>query len=179
MTIKHTPEPWGFHQDASGDVFISSVETSFHIAEVGSEDDETVIPDALRIVACVNACRGLPTDELEQKGLAAAVGTQLLAADDRAEGQEREIRRLVSIAADAENQLADALNQRDELLSLAERLVQWDIDYPVDCDNGYAGLKALDELIRDNKATIVKIKGEHSQQPNALLDDVYVAGGAA
>ncbi|MFM5223934.1 hypothetical protein ACET93_01825 [Aeromonas veronii] len=71
------------------------------------------------------------------------------------------------------------VEQRDELLSLAERLVQWDIDYPVNCDNGYAGLKALDELIRDNKAAIVKIKGEHSQQPNALLDDVYVKGGAA
>ncbi|HHQ4739158.1 hypothetical protein ACK37G_15185 [Aeromonas veronii] len=83
MTIKHTPEPWGFHQDASGDVFISSAETSFHIAEVGSEDDETVIPDARRIVACVNACRGLPTDELEQKGLVAAVGTQLLDADQQ------------------------------------------------------------------------------------------------
>ncbi|MFQ2180205.1 hypothetical protein ACK33W_02745 [Aeromonas veronii] len=83
MTIKHTPEPWGFHQDASGDVFISSAETSFHIAEVGSEDDETVIPDARRIVACVNACHGLPTDELEQKGLVAAVGTQLLDADQQ------------------------------------------------------------------------------------------------
>ena len=81
MTIKHTPEPWRVHQDASGDVFISSAETSFHIAEIGSEDDEAVIPDARRIVACVNACRGLPTDELEQKGLVAAVGTQLLEAD--------------------------------------------------------------------------------------------------
>ena len=75
---KHTPEPWQAHQDASGDVFISSAATSFHIAEIGSEDDDTAIPDARRIVACVNACRGLPTDELEQKGLVAAVGTQLL-----------------------------------------------------------------------------------------------------
>lgn len=122
MTIKHTPEPWGFHQDASGDVFISSAETSFHIAEVGSEDDETVIPDARRIVACVNACRGLPTDELEQNGLVAAVGTQLLKADDRAEGQEREIHRLANVAANAENQLADALNQRDELLAALEEV---------------------------------------------------------
>lgn len=81
MTIKHTPEPWQVHQDASGDVFISSAETSFHIAEIGSEDDEAVIPDARRIAACVNACRGLPTEELEQKGLVAAVGTQLLEAD--------------------------------------------------------------------------------------------------
>lgn len=185
MTVKHTPEPWVIdeREELSTNFYSDDVTGSV----IGGCPAYNLAPrplaerqaNARRIVACVNACRGLPTDELEQKGLVAAVGTQLLAADDRAEGQEREIRRLVSIAADAENQLADALNQRDELLSLAERLVQWDIDYPVDCDNGYAGLKALDELIRDNKAAIVKIKGEHSQQPNALLDDVFVAGGAA
>ena len=62
--IKHTPEPWAAYQDASGDVFISSAETSFHIAEVGSEDDETVIPDANRIVACVNACAGISNEML-------------------------------------------------------------------------------------------------------------------
>lgn len=122
MTIKHTPEPWQVHQDASGDVFISSAETSFHIAEIGSEDDEAVIPDARRIVVCVNACRGLPTDELEQKGLVAAVGTQLLAADDRAEGQDREIRKLARTTADAENKLADVLDQRDELLAVLKKL---------------------------------------------------------
>lgn len=97
MTIKHTPEPWQVHQDASGDVFVSSAKTSFHIAEIGSEDDEAVIPDARRIVACVNACRGLPTDELEQKGLIAAVGTQLLEADQ----------------------------QRDELLAALAAVIEW------------------------------------------------------
>lgn len=54
------------------------------------------------------------------KGLVAAVGTQLLAADDRTEGQEREIRKLARTTADAENKLADALNQRDELLAALE-----------------------------------------------------------
>ncbi|WP_324042688.1 hypothetical protein [Aeromonas caviae] len=34
--------------------------------------------DAKRLAACWNACHGLPTDELEQKGLACAFGTQLL-----------------------------------------------------------------------------------------------------
>lgn len=183
---QHANEPWSAVEVTKDEDQLIKIHASngANIARLWIDVDDKHFSDeqrenARRIVACVNACRGLPTDELEHKGLVAAVGTQLLAADDRAEGQEREIRRLVSIAADAENQLADALNQRDELLSLAERLVQWDIDYPVDCDNGYAGLKALDELIRDNKAAIVKIKGEHSQQPNALLDDVYVAGGAA
>ncbi|MEV3812334.1 hypothetical protein [Aeromonas allosaccharophila] len=36
------------------------------------------VADARRLVACWNACHGLPTDELEQKGLMCAVGTQLL-----------------------------------------------------------------------------------------------------
>lgn len=39
--------------------------------------------NARRIVACVNACRGLPTDELEQKWFLAAVGTLLLEADQQ------------------------------------------------------------------------------------------------
>ncbi|MGS3142156.1 hypothetical protein ACB274_06105 [Aeromonas sanarellii] len=34
--------------------------------------------NARRMVACWNACHGLPTDELEQKGLVAAVGNQML-----------------------------------------------------------------------------------------------------
>jgi hypothetical protein len=34
--------------------------------------------DAKRLVACWNACHGLPTDELEQSGLACAFGNQLL-----------------------------------------------------------------------------------------------------
>jgi len=62
MTQKHTPEPWGVFQDASGDVFVSSKETSFHICEVGSEDDDSVIHDARRIVACVNAMIGIGDD---------------------------------------------------------------------------------------------------------------------
>lgn len=37
--------------------------------------------NARRIVACWNACLGLPTDELEQRGLASAFGNQLLHAE--------------------------------------------------------------------------------------------------
>lgn len=43
-----------------------------------------VKPDVRRrIVACVNACRGLPTDELELNGLVSAVGNQLLDVEQR------------------------------------------------------------------------------------------------
>lgn len=151
MTIKHTPEPWQVHQDASGDVFVSSAKTSFHIAEIGSEDDEVVIPDARRIVACVNACHGLPTEELEQKGLVAAVGTQLL----------------------------DVEQQRDELLAALAAVIEWfdmEADHSIEPDF-MKRVEACGKSENMARAAIVKIKGEHSQQPNALLDDVYVAGG--
>lgn len=118
---KHTPEPW-----VRGDRLLDIVSSKGNlVARLAGTVGKCEIEDAnlRRIVACVNACRGLPTDELEQKGLVAAVGTQLLASDDRAEGQEREIRKLARTTADAENKLADVLNQCDELLAALEIIV--------------------------------------------------------
>ncbi|MGL6378237.1 hypothetical protein [Aeromonas hydrophila] len=123
--------------------------------------------NARRIVACANACRGLPTDELEQKGLVAAVGSQLLKADDRAECQEREIRRLASLAANAENQLADALNQHDELLAALELMVAihdepsgFSGKYGKALDNALqAQREKIDERLLVARATIAKAKG--------------------
>ena len=73
----HTSEPW--HECAEGECGCGQ------ILGQGSVYITTVKDPAIRrrIVACVNACRGLPTDELEQKGLVAAVGTQLLDVDQR------------------------------------------------------------------------------------------------
>ncbi|MFQ1917901.1 hypothetical protein ACK35P_10865 [Aeromonas veronii] len=91
MTIKHTPEPW--HLPPGDMIFVSKVGGKGYVAKMmplGAPRDRKGLPtdisdemcaNARRIVACVNACRGLPTDELEQKGLVAAVGTQLLEAD--------------------------------------------------------------------------------------------------
>lgn len=148
---KHTPEPWAVERahdiDAIAWVGQFAVLPVDHATKVMRGNTEE---DARRIVACVNACRGLPTDELEQKGLITAVGTQLLAADDRAEGQGREIRRLASIAADAENQLADMLNQRGELLDAAGILADRLFEVPPGADI------ALDAI----RAGIAKVKGE-------------------
>lgn len=50
-----------------------------------------------------------------------------------------------------------------ELLQLAKRLVKWDKDYPVNCIDGYAGLQALDAIIKDAADLIRKAetrKGE-------------------
>lgn len=55
---------------------------------------------------------------------------------------------------------ANLIAAAPNLLSIAERLVKWDTDYPVNCDNGYAGLKALNELIADAKLEIASVRGE-------------------
>lgn len=133
MTQQHTPEPWKVSlEDSTPEWSVITAAGGRVVANINEETGPELIAgvpvmrvvpgelNARRIVACVNACRGLPTDELEQKGLVAAVGTQLLAADGRSEGQERVIRKLASTTADAENKLADALNQRDELLEVLE-----------------------------------------------------------
>lgn len=128
MSDKHTPEPWVlderqelstnfYSDDATGSIIGGC--PSYQLAPRSLEERQA---NARRIVACVNACRGLPTDELEQKGLVAAVGTELLKADDRAEAQEVEIRRLARVAAAAENELAGALDQRDRLLAALDKL---------------------------------------------------------
>ena len=76
---KHTKEPWALYRNGQsvGDAIGHAV------CDVWPRGDDQIASkegkaNARRIVACVNSCRGLPTDELEQKGLVAAVGTQLL-----------------------------------------------------------------------------------------------------
>ncbi|OSP50050.1 hypothetical protein B7G55_19805 [Aeromonas hydrophila] len=80
----------------------------------------------------------------------------MLAADDRAEGQEREIRRLAAIAADAENQLADALNQRDELLEALNEAVET-IEWMHGCSS--PARNEVEEAIQEGRAAIAKAKG--------------------
>ena len=101
----HTPEPWSLLE--AGDsikhqVPVSSDRTSIlTIATEGAIAFGAVYSadDARRIVACVNACRGLSTDELEQHRLVSAVGYELI----------------------------ELTKQRDELLEAAKAVVtRWD-----------------------------------------------------
>ncbi|MGU5671202.1 hypothetical protein ACV1CZ_10755 [Aeromonas caviae] len=98
---KHTPEPWVIWNGGDGIMMYGAREPKRGgVALMCSNElvsGRTAIANARRIVACVNACRGLPTDELEQKGLVAAVGTQLL----------------------------DVERQRDELLTALDGVLQW------------------------------------------------------
>ncbi|MDM5132948.1 hypothetical protein OB962_18415 [Aeromonas piscicola] len=71
---KHTSEPW-FIDGQCAAAESDQVNNGFYTAICKGPDGEA---NARRIVACVNACRGLPTDELELNGLVSAVGNQLL-----------------------------------------------------------------------------------------------------
>lgn len=69
---------------------------------------ESVTPsNARRIVACWNACLGLPTDELEQKGLASAFSNQLLHAE-----RQRDV--LIELLREARNPLITAMEASSE-----------------------------------------------------------------
>lgn len=41
---------------------------------------------------------------------------------------------------------------------LAQRLIKWDTDFPVNCHDGYAGLQELNKIIADAK-TLLKEAG--------------------
>lgn len=140
---KHTPEPWGVYQDASGDVFVSSGETSFHIAEIGTEDEESVIADARRIVACVNACRGMKTKDLENQAM---LGETLLDRFELMKSETEQVKRKL-----------------DELLAASERLVSHHLDtaevHP--CDDGSDDIRAGQCITeaRDLYLIIKQLKG--------------------
>ena len=66
---KHTPEPWAPFIDVCEPA--TPHPYSNEIVCLGFDDYR-------RAKACVNACRGLSTDELEQHGLVSAVGYELI-----------------------------------------------------------------------------------------------------
>lgn len=92
---KHTPEPWVVAAKAlvrlDHAYLIESVD--HHDFEYGATLAATSQQDALRIVACVNACAGLPTEQLEASPLGGVL-----------------------------NGVAGLIAQRDELLAALEAL---------------------------------------------------------
>lgn len=90
---QHTKEPW---KGKTIKVSVTALEKIGITIQLSNDKDAEAEANAHRIAVCVNECRGLPTDELEQRGLVAVVGTQLLEADERSQRQEREIHRLLA-----------------------------------------------------------------------------------
>ena len=82
----HTPEPWT--AESQPRLSIIHGPNGEHIADTGCwRDDEhpEMRANAARIVACVNACAGIPTEQLESGSVA-----QLIGAAKHAERVERE-----------------------------------------------------------------------------------------
>lgn len=78
---EHTPEPWrvelvnhalGDTGDYEGVVEIRSGDAKRPMIEIWDDSDEAEA-NARRIVACVNACAGIPTDDLEHGDIAKAL----------------------------------------------------------------------------------------------------------
>lgn len=144
---QHTPEPWavgtGYEQNDPG-VFIFSEGKSRFGSVIVSSDVEPSEANARRIVACVNACRGLSTDDLEKSGLVSAVGYEL---------QRLQV-------------------QRDELLSALKNLVS-SIDRACLCGRGEscsACSRSDSQRLAENAALALVAKCE--TQPTAIRRDI-------
>jgi len=63
MNGQHSPEPW---QQADSDAGYIHDANGLEVASCTIYDDDEFIVNAKRIVACVNFCRGIPTEKLER-----------------------------------------------------------------------------------------------------------------
>jgi hypothetical protein len=61
---EHTKEPWAIH-NSKNLIAILDYEGK-HLAELWQRKEYDSVANARRIVACVNACAGIPTEALEQ-----------------------------------------------------------------------------------------------------------------
>lgn len=68
---KHSREPWKAYAPAPGDDHWRILAIGANVAHVLPEDE--VADNAERIVACVNACQGIPTEALEKARSAALI----------------------------------------------------------------------------------------------------------
>lgn len=106
----HTPEPWSY----SGLEIIGSYadDDVRKIANLSSTVGKFEIEkaNARRIVACVNACKGLSNEDLENGALFSAAGIELF-------GENNEIKILSA-------QVAALISQRDKMLSALKGVVR-------------------------------------------------------
>jgi hypothetical protein len=118
---EHTKEPWELWE--SGDasphqIFTRAELDQIEIHHYGFTDPDGSIAaeqlaNARRIVACVNACRGLPTKELEGKGLVSAVGSELLERD-------QQLATLTARLSESEQREREAVGKLHEMNRLCE-----------------------------------------------------------
>ncbi|MCX2696363.1 hypothetical protein [Ochrobactrum chromiisoli] len=69
------------------------------------------------------------------------------------------------IGTDFDGKPAVAATKRErDLAGIATRLIKWDKDFPVNCHNGYAGLKELDRIIADAKTALYGIQNPDREE---------------
>lgn len=122
--MNHTPEPWRVHSHHHpiSNTWTHSLITDEEYGDVlGSVNTAPMDPraeaNARRIVACVNACRGLSTEDLEKTGLVSAVGYQLQRLTAQRDGLRAALEALVLFTKPAKTNAA-ALNAAHSALEL-------------------------------------------------------------
>ena len=106
---KHTPEPWP--------PFIDVCEP-----ETPHPDSNEIVclgfDDYRRARACVNACRGIGTDELEQHGLVSAVGYELIELTKQRDELLRDMQDVLDMLINQPHAVT-AANQAEDMLRLS------------------------------------------------------------
>jgi hypothetical protein len=186
---EHTKEPWELWE--SGDasphqIFTRAELDQIEIHHYGFTDPDGSIAaeqlaNARRIVACVNACRGLPTKELEEKGLVSAVGSELLERDQQlatltarlSESEQRELEAVSIVAALPKT----ALDIRAFIGSYFNSLKYGRPD-EVSCDEDvyvvsvHDLLSAFSELLEFHPQAIPSLRQQHMEEAAKACDAI-------
>lgn len=150
----HTKEPWTYYPEENGlEWGIDAGEWGIAIcAAAPGPSNETAEDNARRIVACVNACTGIPTNHIEDGSaniLAYSINLHRQLADMTADRDSWE--------AQADARVKDCvmfIEQRDELLAALEKCVaQLDLVLPKNRGIGYSDVAAM-------KAAIARVKAQ-------------------
>lgn len=96
--MKHTKEPWHVC-DPTEQIHAVRAETGRIVADVGySDTDAQNRMNARRIVACVNACAGVTTEELEQGGFVTGLIERLEEKERQRDALQEELENIATAA---------------------------------------------------------------------------------
>ena len=118
----HTPEPWRVGRPGTvvSDTPVPGMGGSDAVEYYGGHliGESIIEANASRIVACVNACRGLGTDELEQHGLVSAVGYELIELTKQRDELLRDMQDVLDMLINQPHAVT-AANQAEDMLRLS------------------------------------------------------------
>ena len=118
----HTPEPWRVGRPGAvvSDTPVPGMGGSDAVEYYGGHliGESIIEANARRIVACVNACRGIGTDELEQHGLVSAVGYELIELTKQRDELLRDMQDVLDMLINQPHAVT-AANQAEDMLRLS------------------------------------------------------------